>query len=279
MTCRVADVTQWMEETFPPGDAEAWDMVGLLVGDLDAEVDCALVALDPTSEVLRVAASKGASLLITHHPIWIRPVERICRQEAIGGLVWEAIRGGVSVYCAHTNLDRSPGGPNDILADLLELRNVEPIEEGLGRVGELADALDLDRFCARMVALFPRSEPRAAGRVTGPIRKVAVCCGSGASMLEAAMKVGSQILVTGDIKYHDARNAEHMGMALLDIGHFDSERSLVPWLASLVSEQSAQRGWGIQVIAYDEQRDPLRMVLAGHRGGRERSGGEPWMSR
>lgn len=260
MTCRVGEVVRWLEDTFPPAWAETWDAVGLQVGDLEAPLERVLVALDPTFGAVRAAVEGRAALLVTHHPIWFQALEAIRLQDPVGKVLWEAIRGGVSVFCAHTNLDRAPDGPNDLLAQRLELVRVEELEDGMGRVGVLPKPLSWDAFCQGVQNRFPGATLRMAGRFLEPIRKVAVCCGSGASLLESAHQKGTQVLVTGDGKYHDARKAEALGMALLDIGHFASERILVPWLVKVLSQKSERSGWGLTVKAYGGEQDPFRVL-------------------
>jgi dinuclear metal center YbgI/SA1388 family protein len=262
MPCTVKAVVDWLEETFPPETAEVWDSVGLQVGDMESPVARLIVALDPTVEAVQAAAGQGASLLVTHHPVWLQPLRTIRTQEPVGRIIWASIRSGVSVYCAHTNLDRAAGGPNDLLARLVGLREVEPVMAGMGRVGRLTTPMSLRDFCLRVQAGFPGAPVRLAGQCRGEVDRVAVCCGSGASALEAALAQGAQILVTGDVRYHDARRAESLGLALLDVGHFASERIVVPWLCEEIETASHGRGWGIDVLAYEGELEPFRIPAA-----------------
>ncbi len=56
---------------------------------------------------------------------------------------------------------------------------------------------------------------------------MALCSGSGASLLRDAARSGADVLVTGDVKYHEARDAEDLGLALIDAGHFPTEIIMV----------------------------------------------------
>lgn len=253
--CRVRDVMAWMEERFPSGDAEPWDSVGLQIGDPEAWVRGILVALDPTREVVEEARDLGASLVVAHHPVWFGTLGAVRWDEPAGALVLEAVRGGINVFCVHTNLDKANGGPNDLLVAALGLQGVRPLGGGLGRVGDLRQEVPLRELCRLLGPLS--SGMRAAGPKQIVITRVAVCCGSGASLIKEAKRFGAQLLVTGDLKYHDARLAEALGLAVLDLGHFSTERSLVPWLAQLLEEASLERGWDVQVTACEAQRDPF----------------------
>ena len=60
------------------------------------------------------------------------------------------------------------------------------------------------------------------GNLNDKINKVAVVTGSGADMFKAK-RSGADVLITGDMKYHDAQDALDIGMNVIDCGHFDTE--------------------------------------------------------
>lgn len=94
--------------------AESWDNVGLLVGDGDELVQKALVALDITPAVCEEAASAGAQVVISHHPVIFHPAAQV-RTKGASAPVWHLARHGLSAICMHTNLDIADGGVNDVL--------------------------------------------------------------------------------------------------------------------------------------------------------------------
>jgi dinuclear metal center YbgI/SA1388 family protein len=255
MGCSVADLLGWLDERFPPQTAESWDTVGLQVGDPRARVERVLVALDPTEESLEEARRKGASALIVHHPAWIGPIKSIVKEEPVGKIIWMAIQGGVSILCVHTNLDRSLGGPNDLLARKLGLSALETLGCGLGRIGDLERPLTLEELCK--IVFGELGPSRIVGDPRKMIRKVAVICGSGSSLMEEAKRAGADALITGDVKYHDARQAQAMGLAVIDPGHFATERILVSWLAHSLREVSEERNWGLEVLEFQGEKDPF----------------------
>lgn len=244
-----------MNERFPPQTAEPWDTVGLQVGDPKAEVKGVLVALDATEESLEEARARKASTLIVHHPVWVGSLRSIIKEEPVGKVIWKAIQSDVSIICVHTNLDKATGGPNDLLARRMGLVNLEKLESGLGRIGELERPLPLIELC-RIIS--GNGGPlRIVGDGKRMVRKVAVVCGSGSSLMEEAKRAGADVLVTGDLKYHDARKAQAMGMAIIDPGHFAMERILVPWLAETLRDVSSCRNWELEVVEFQRERDPF----------------------
>ncbi|HIX66142.1 MAG TPA: Nif3-like dinuclear metal center hexameric protein, partial [Candidatus Anaerotruncus excrementipullorum] len=78
-----------------------FDNPGFLVGDPQEEVRGVLCALDVTDGVIDEAVARGANVIVTHHPIIFHPLKRVTADT----LVWRCIRAGLSVICAHTNLD------------------------------------------------------------------------------------------------------------------------------------------------------------------------------
>jgi dinuclear metal center YbgI/SA1388 family protein len=126
---------------------------------------------------------------------------------------------------------------------------------GLGRVGRLRERLtaaDLARRCEERLG----SAVRVAGEPEKRVETVAVCGGSGASLLPDALTTGVEAYVTGDLKHHQALDATSAGLVIIDAGHHGTERPFVPVLASRLSES----GHGLvgDVLVSDIKTDPFR---------------------
>ncbi|MBN2711149.1 MAG: Nif3-like dinuclear metal center hexameric protein [Planctomycetes bacterium] len=124
MPVSVNEVMDLMEVIAPTWMACDNDHVGLHVGDHKAKVKSILVALDATLPVVREARKRKCQMIVTHHPRIYRAMQTIDESTMLGQIVAELIRGKISLYCAHTNLDTAPGGINDILAEMAGI--VEP---------------------------------------------------------------------------------------------------------------------------------------------------------
>ena len=123
----IGGVIEALEQIAPAELAEEWDNVGLLLGDREAPCERVLVGLEATRGLLRRAVRATAQLAITHHPAIFRPAASITADHEGGRLLLEAARQGIALAAAHTNWDVAPGGVNDVLADLLDLRDREPV--------------------------------------------------------------------------------------------------------------------------------------------------------
>jgi hypothetical protein len=129
---------------------------------------------------------------------------------------------------------------DEVAYDLLPLANRRK-HEGLGRIGRLPEVLSLEKFAVNVKTALDVNGLRVVGDPQGKIGKVALCGGSGSSLLHEAARQGADVLVTGDVKYHEARAAESMGVALIDAGHFGTERFMADGLANVLREAAANR--------------------------------------
>lgn len=230
----VKDVYDVINEAADFSLAMDFDNVGMLVGDPSAQVNGVMVALDATDRVIEEAAARGANLLVTHHPVIFHPLKQVTADM----LVWKLVRAGISVISAHTNLDIAQGGVNDILAGLLSLGEVAPLDpagggQGLGRVGKLERGMTPPEFAYYVKC---RLEVGAVRYCDGgrAIEKVAVGGGSCGSLLGLVAQSGCQAFVTGDVKHDVMLEAAHRGITLVDAGHFGTENPVVEYLAGLV---------------------------------------------
>ncbi len=128
----LSDVIEDLEAFAPLELADSWDRPGLQVGDPRSPVRRILVALDPSPPAVAEAVRRQAQLLVTHHPLLLDPLHRLDLSRLPGCVLADAIRAGVSIYSAHTNLDRAQGGVNDRLAEVLGVERVEPLVPGEG---------------------------------------------------------------------------------------------------------------------------------------------------
>ncbi|MFO7963612.1 MAG: Nif3-like dinuclear metal center hexameric protein [Desulfobacterales bacterium] len=270
-TASVWDVISVMEKLAPPELAEQWDNPGLQVGDDRRQVRNIWVALDASPPVVDAACCEGIDMLITHHPLLIRPVKSIDVQTPFGKIVQKALRHNLAVFSAHTNLDAVSGGINDMLARRLELQDIDcfsPASEpnrgvshfGIGRIGNLRAPMTLIEL-SKFVKL--RTGPphlKIVGHHGLTVCRVAVCSGSGSGIMADFFASDAHVLISGDVKYHDARDAESLNRALIDIGHFASEHLMLDVLAQRVQQECDLLGYELRVQACRLEKDPFAIV-------------------
>ncbi len=335
----VRDVVQALDAMAPAGTAQAWDNVGVQVGDPDAPVSQVLVALDCTVAVIDEALALGAEAIVTHHPLIFKPLKNVQAGAGPSGLAFRLAQNRIALVAAHTNLDVARSGVSFALAQALGLRDLAflaPSEDtratlvtfvppdhadavrealsdaGAGQIGaytacgfasegtgtfrpgdaatpftrtptgalaretEIRLEMELPRWATRRVvaalhAAHPYEQPayhlldaRQPDTTTGlgaigtlemplgreaflqhlcrtlgtpavratpfdkPVRRVAVCGGSGSDFVGVALRVGADAYVTADVTYHkffDALGADGAARLLyVDAGHYETER-------------------------------------------------------
>lgn len=110
------------EQLAPAGLAESWDNPGWQVR-VPGEVTGVLLAMEATSGVIDEASRTGCNVVFTHHPAIFKPLKSLDLESSLGKAVGEAIRRGISIWSAHTNLDVSPFGTSFALAAALGIQN------------------------------------------------------------------------------------------------------------------------------------------------------------
>ncbi len=133
----VRDIADALESWAPPGSKLSYDSVGLQVGDPKKEVSTVLIALDLTPGVVDEAETLGADLIVTHHPLLFRPLQRLVPTDFVSGLAYRLAQAGIAYYAIHTNLDAAPGGVSFALAEQLGLtavRFLDPMAAALAKL-------------------------------------------------------------------------------------------------------------------------------------------------
>src|SRR5262245_58426423 len=120
----VAEIVAFLKGFAPLDRAADWDNVGLLLGDRAASVERVLTCLTVTPEVVSEAIQSNADLIVAHHPILFRPVQKLTDATSEGRMVLALAKSGVAVFSPHTAFDNCTGGINDMLALRLGLADV-----------------------------------------------------------------------------------------------------------------------------------------------------------
>ncbi|GAB4170839.1 MAG: Nif3-like dinuclear metal center hexameric protein [Geothermobacteraceae bacterium] len=147
----------------------------------------------------------------------------------------------------------------EVAYDILPMKN-RRTDIGLGRIGQLPQPQPLEAFAGRVKSALGLDHLRLAGCLDGEVRKVAVCGGSGAFLLHQAHRRGADVLVTGDVKYHEAREAEQLGIVLVDAGHFGTEKIAIEGLVRELTLAARQNSWTIEFIAHAGEAEPFRVA-------------------
>ena len=237
---RVRDITSAIEDFAPLSIQESWDNSGLLVGSPDQEVHGVLVGFDCTPELVDEAAAAGMDMIVTHHPLIFGGLKRISPEDPTGEAVIKAVSAGIAVYAAHTTADKVIGGVSGTMARRLGLKDITVLDEeadgvGLGAVGNLPEPMDAEAFIGFVKSRLGLSVVRCSRPLDILVERVAMCGGSGSSLIGKAMEAGAQVYICGDISYHHFFTPK--GFMVIDIGHFEGEVEICDVLFSLLRKK------------------------------------------
>ncbi len=147
----IIDIDRFLESIAPRRLAQSWDNVGLLMGDPGATIHKVMTCLTVTPETAAEAIAGSAELIVSHHPILFKPTRTIRGDRAETEAVWRLANAGIAVISPHTAFDDAPGGVNEILAEMIGLRNVAPL-----RISTDVQSNGFHKF--KIVVFTPRSD-------------------------------------------------------------------------------------------------------------------------
>ena len=360
MQATIRDISSLMEDLYPLYIAEEWDNVGLQIGSYANPVKRIMITLEADKEIVSEAIQQQIDLIITHHPLFFKPIKAINFDRPQGDLIRNLIQHNISLYAAHTNLDAGSTGLNQYLAEKLELQGItlldasyhetlyklvvyvpgnyevqvrqsitnagaghigkyshctfrlpgtgtflpqegsqpfigaqgqleevseirletivpqhilgkvlesmktsHPYEEvaydiyplinrnlsfSPGRIGVLHESMNLRKFCDHVKQKLSINTLRIVGDEQDMINKIALVSGSGAGFINAAYQNGCDLLLTGDVKYHEAKDAQALGLNIVDAGHQPMERLMAPMLAEQLRAGCAVKGYEPEIV-------------------------------
>lgn len=272
----VRDIASVIEKIAPRELQETWDNSGFQIEFGDTSADRVLTCLELNMDILREAQALSCSMIVTHHPLIFSGIRKINSGDAEGDMIIELIKSGISVYSCHTPFDKAKGGNNDMLAraiGLVSLKNLagENVEEpekmmernsmfDIGRIGKFRNAVSVSEAAEMLCENLDidRHKIRWTGNPGRTVKTVGICTGAGIEFAEAAASKGCELFITGDIKHHEAQKAETMGIAVIDAGHYGTEKSFGENMRSLLQKHL---GGKAEIFAASRSTDPFEVFL------------------
>ena len=238
---KIKDIIKFLEDRFPLSLQEDWDNSGLQIGNIENDLTNILISLDLDEQTIQKAKEKSCNLIINHHPFLFSSIKSIDLNEEKGKIIKDLIKNDITVFAMHTNLDIGKGGVNDNLAKLLELRDISNLdtnnENPMARFGYTDEitAYDFSKFikeklnCKGLILYGDKDKK---------IEKVALCGGAGSDFINDAIQKGCDLIVTSDVKYHEAvDNCKKIN--IVDPGHFASENHIIYMVKDLLEKNFA----------------------------------------
>lgn len=244
----------------PENSAETWDNVGLIIGETEQTVCRVLVAVDLSFEVIKEAKKKNIDLIVTHHPILFRKVQKVNNQTIDGRKIIELINNKIALYSLHTNFDACDIGTAVTMGQLLELEDLKPVADELAdkyiRVGTLKANLKYPSLVTLVKQKFNIDSIRTIG-YTNTASTVAVCPGACYDMISGLSSTIADVFITGELKYHEAIDLYDKGFSVLEIGHFESELPAMQSLVTALQKQSNELKYNLCIYLSEEDFSPI----------------------
>lgn len=195
--------------------ASQWDNVGMQTPIYSQCITNIKTCLDVTFEIIDECIEKNINFIISHHPLFLneRHKENLFNSKILSKLKNNCIM----VYSAHTNLDSQVHGLNYHLVKKMGWNPIACIDDNLGvicevefkSIKEVKKLLD-DTFGV---------ETRLFDNCSKEIKRVAFCSGSGGSLYNTCIVKGVDLLITGDLKYHEILESSQLSFNLINIDH------------------------------------------------------------
>ncbi|MBF8969439.1 MULTISPECIES: Nif3-like dinuclear metal center hexameric protein [unclassified Streptococcus] len=260
---KVRDVLKRYEAFCPPELSLEGDQVGLQIGSLDKDVKRVMVTLDIREQTVQEAIANQVDLLIVKHAPIFRPIKNLVYDQGMNGIYVDLIKADIAVYVSHTNIDVVEGGLNDWFCDLLGITHVEPLHEtlpgqGIGRIGDI-ESMEFQDLALKVKETFHLDSVRLVeypGYIDTPVTRVAICGGSGQSFAKDALEKGADVLITGDIYYHNAQDFLSQGLRAIDPGHY-IEILFVHGVSALFERWSQEEGWELDILGSRVSTNPF----------------------
>ena len=228
----LSKITKILDDWCPPSDAEEFDNVGLLVGELQSKITKAVITLDITDDVIDECISTESNLVISFHPLFTTDPKTNEMDQRINRYIIRCLNNNINVYCIHTNLDNNPLGTSYQLGKILKLKNQEILInnennnlKGMGSIGIMDSSMNDYSFLEFLKDKLNLKYLRHSKLLDKKIKKVALLSGSGGFAIDHAIFKKADCLISADFKYHDFFKPNKK-ILIIDVGHYESERHI-----------------------------------------------------
>ncbi len=264
----VKDLVTLLGSEFPENLQESYDNTGAQIIFPDEKVNIVYVSLDIDRSVIEDAASLGAGLIITHHPLIFKPIKSIVMSEPVSDSVIALTQNKISLYSMHTNYDKIMydflGKTLGLeLADvLLKTDQLDGRDIGFGSLMKSPVKITFEQLLKNIKTKLDIDFLLYSGDRDRIIDKVACINGSGGGSVEKIIKMHKpDCIVTGDVGYHHIKYAVDSGTCIIDAGHFGTESIFKEQMAEKVREILLLQGHSADVIVSGLEKNPFRVYM------------------
>ena len=245
----VKDIYTFLDDIAPFEMQVSYDNSSIIIGSKESDVSKIGVCLDITHDVADYCIDNKIDLIICHHPLIFSAIKKISALD----VTYKLIKNGISVIAAHTNLDCAKNGVCESLCKALNIKITDNAFADdfpnipLGRIGELDEKLSADDFAKFIKQRLNAPDIRYSAFTD--VKKIGVFNGSGADMIDFAIKCGADSVITSEVKHHQWIFANENKINVFDAGHFSTEYVITDVLTSAINEKFGNIAQNIEQTA------------------------------
>lgn len=210
------EIYNFLDAISPFETQESWDNSGILLGKKNSEIKEIALSLEATKQIAE--STPPNALLITHHPLIFKPLKNLCADFYPSNILEILVRKNIALIAMHTNFDLSHLNENFV-------KNILGFEH-FQKDGFMINAPFGASF-AELLEKIKQKLPNCAPKITKAsdfIQNLIIVCGAGCGAISDEALCENTCIITGDVKYHDAMKFLSLGVSIIDVGHFHSER-------------------------------------------------------
>jgi putative NIF3 family GTP cyclohydrolase 1 type 2 len=107
---------------------------------------------------------------------------------------------------------------------------------GLGIIGQLPHKMRFQELCGIVTGKLQAKSIQVLGAPESQVQRLAICSGSGGSLIQKAVKKGAEVYLTGELNYHDFLLAKESGLEVIAAGHWTTEKGFIPLFTRYLQE-------------------------------------------
>ncbi len=268
----VSELFNFLNKKFPPLIQEEYDNSGKQIAFSEEKITGVLLALDVSDGVIMEAMEKDCNVIITHHPVFFKPLKNIDDEDVLSKLVLNMIERRISLYSAHTPLDKIY---YDKLAEKLGVNIIDIIyrddgntpagsdELGYGVYGTYTQAIPAENWLKQVKKILNLDYITFGGDERRNVKKVALLNGAGGRKIPAiTKKYDVDCIVTGDVGYHEMKYAMDAGVMVVDAGHYGTEKILLDFLLTDIQDYLTKtiQDSEVQVSIANSESNPFKVT-------------------
>jgi len=265
MSISISEVYDYLNNLAPLQIQESYDNSGLQVGSLYQTLKGILLCVDATQNAINYAIKKNFNLIISHHPLIFNPLYSINFDSLIGKKISLLIKNEITLLSWHTPLDKIPEGVTTAFLNKVGftgsdfiLKDEKNQNYGLGRIVYLEKSIKLLEL-SQIIKNATNSWVMIVGNPEEEIDSFGICAGSGSSLKPHLQKLKINTLITSDVKYHSAKDAEEEGFNFIILDHGIMEKFVLEYLKNNLTDFFKEKQLEIPIEIYEEE-SPIKII-------------------